>query len=101
MLRRAEEGSVTIWFEGRALRAQPEESVATALLANGITTTRTTAVSGAPRGAYCLMGACYECLAIVDGRGGMQTCLTPVREGMRVERQAGANAMLSGVANTG
>jgi hypothetical protein len=63
------------------------------LLAAGILTTRTTAVSGAPRGPYCMMGACFDCLAVVDGVAGVQTCLTPVRDGMRIERQDGARTL--------
>ena len=36
------------------------------------------------------MGACFECLAVIDGRPNVQTCMTPVCEGMRVETQDGA-----------
>lgn len=90
MLTRREPGSVTLLFEGQPIRARAGDSVATALLAAGIVAFRTTPVSDAPRGPYCLMGACFDCLAVVDGVGGVQTCLVPVREGMRVERQRGA-----------
>ena len=88
--------SVAFTFDGTPVRARPGESVATALLAAGITVTRDTAVSGAPRGPYCMMGACFDCLAIVDGVGGVQTCLVPVRDGMVVQRQHGARP-LSGI----
>ncbi len=81
---------VTIWFEGRAIRAVAGDSLAVALLADGITATRTTPVSGAPRGPFCMMGACFECLAVVDGQANVQACTIVVREGMRVERQHGA-----------
>lgn len=95
MLTRRDAGAVTILFEGRPVRARAGESVATALLAAGIVAQRTTPVSGAPRGPYCLMGACFDCLAVVDGMGGVQTCLVPVREGMRVERQLGARDIIA------
>jgi hypothetical protein len=90
MLTRPDPGAVTILFEGAPVRARAGESVASALLAAGILDFRTTAVSGAPRGPFCMMGACFDCIAVVDGIGGVQTCLVPVREGMRVERQRGA-----------
>ena len=90
MLTRPDPGSVTILFEGGPIRAREGESVAAALLAAGILDFRTTPVSRAPRGPFCMMGACFDCLAVVDGVGGVQTCLVPVREGMRVERQHGA-----------
>jgi len=89
LLTRPERGSITILFEGAPLPARPGESVASALLAAGILAFRTTALSGAPRGPFCLMGACFDCLAVVDGISGVQSCLVPVREGMRIERQRG------------
>lgn len=90
MLTRPDDGTLTVFFEGRPLRARPGDSVATVLLAHDIRTTRSTAVSGAPRGPFCMMGACFDCLAVVDGAPNVQTCLEPVREGMRIERQGGA-----------
>jgi D-hydroxyproline dehydrogenase subunit gamma len=93
MLVRTGPTDLTIWFQGTAIPARAGDSIAVALLAAGITTTRTTPVSSAPRGPYCMMGACFECLAVVDGRANVQTCMTPVRAGMRIERQEGARAI--------
>jgi D-hydroxyproline dehydrogenase subunit gamma len=93
MLVRTGSVDLTIWFDGSAIPARTGDSVAVALLAAGITTTRTTPISGAPRGPFCMMGACFDCLAVVDGRANVQTCMTPVRGGMRVERQDGARTI--------
>lgn len=93
MLTRAATGDLTIQFAGRSVPARAGDSIAVALLAAGITCTRTTPASGAPRGPFCLMGVCFECLAVVDGRANVQTCMTPVRDGMRVERQEGARTI--------
>ncbi|WP_428492449.1 (2Fe-2S)-binding protein [Rhodopila sp.] len=90
MLTRPPGGDLTIWFEGAAVTARAGDSVAVALLAAGIVATRTTALSASPRGPFCLMGDCFECLAIVDGQANVQTCMMPVRNGMRVLRQDGA-----------
>lgn len=90
MLRRIERPTLTISFDGAAVPARPGESAAAALIAAGVLGTRRSAVSGAVRGAYCLMGACFECLAVVDGQASVQLCLTTVQEGMRIETQAGA-----------
>ncbi len=87
MFRGTGSGEVTLWFEGRDLKAREQDTVAAALLRHGIHATRATARSGMARGPYCMMGACFECLAVVDGRANVQTCLIPVRDGMRVERQ--------------
>ena len=87
MLRRPASGTVTLQVDGQAVTAREGDSIAVALLANGFTVTRATAISGSARGPYCLMGACFDCLAIVDGQPSVQTCMTPVRDGMRIERQ--------------
>ena len=97
MLRRLVPGGLTILFDGVPVAARAGESAAAALIAAGITATRRTAVSGDARGAFCMMGACFDCVAIVDGQAGTQLCLTPVREGMRIETQDGARD-LGGVA---
>jgi predicted molibdopterin-dependent oxidoreductase YjgC len=93
MLVRAGTSDLTIWFEETAVPARAGDSVAVALLAGGIATTRTTPVSGSPRGPFCMMGACFECLAVVDGRPNVQTCMTPVRDGMQVRRQDGSRTL--------
>ena len=92
MLTRPGGGDLIIYWNDAPIQARSGDSVAVALLAAGITATRTTALSESPRGPYCMMGACFECLAEVDGRPNVQTCMTEVREGMRVCRQEGARA---------
>jgi predicted molibdopterin-dependent oxidoreductase YjgC len=84
---------LTIYFEDRAIPAAAGDSVAAALLAAGETSTRTTAVSGSARGPFCMMGACFDCLAEIDGRANVQTCMTPVRDGMRIKQQDGARSV--------
>jgi D-hydroxyproline dehydrogenase subunit gamma len=93
MFTRPDIGTLTIHLDGAPLSAREGDSVAAALLSHGIRTTRHTPVSGAPRSPYCMMGACFECIAVVDGKPGVQTCLTPVHDGMRIERQDGARRL--------
>jgi len=82
-------GSLTVYVDGRPVAAATDESVAAVLLRQKAPWSRTTPVSGARRAPYCMMGVCFDCLAVVDGVSSVQTCLTPVREGMRIERQQG------------
>lgn len=82
-------GGLSFSFDGRAMTGRAGDTVAAALLANGVQACRQTPVSGAPRGPYCMMGVCFECLVVIDGVGNRQGCLIPLREGMRVETQAG------------
>ena len=83
-------GAIAFDFEGATLQACTGDSVAAALLANGVLAFRTTPISGAPRGPWCLIGNCHECLVEIDGEPNRQACMIEVRAGMRVRRQHGA-----------
>ena len=76
-------------LDGLAVQGAEGDTVAAALLALGHAACRETAVSGAPRGPYCMMGVCFECPVVIDGLGNRQGCLVPLREGMAVETQRG------------
>lgn len=78
---------VTVTIQGSVHRAPAGQSVAAAMFAVGLSRTRASAVSASPRAPYCMMGACYECLVVIDGAPNQQACLTPVREGMAIECQ--------------
>jgi predicted molibdopterin-dependent oxidoreductase YjgC len=83
---------VTILVDGEPLDAYEGESIAAAFLAAGHRTTRWTARTGEPRGYFCGMGVCHDCLVEVDGEPSVRACLTPVRAGLRVARQRGVGA---------
>jgi len=81
--------ALSFTFDGRPLSGRSGDTVAAALLANGILASRTTPVSGSPRAPYCMMGVCFDCLVVIDGIGNRQGCLFPLADGMRVETQHG------------
>ena len=83
--------AATVWFffDGQPASARVGESVAAALFASGMKTLRTSPRECAPRGMFCLMGSCQECLVMVDGRR-VLACRTAVADGMRVEKVAEA-----------
>lgn len=85
----AEWPALPFTFEGQPVEGREGDSVASALLALGYAATRDTAVSGTPRGPYCMMGVCFDCLVTIDGVGNRQACLVPLRAGMDVCRQRG------------
>src|SRR3954451_5867732 len=92
MFKRADADSrraVTIHVEGRAVAAREGDTVSAALLASGLDVRRSTAVSGAKRLPYCMMGVCFDCLVTIDGVGNRQGCLVPVTDGMQIEIQKG------------
>ena len=83
---------LTFTFDGEPIVAFRGESVAAALLAAGQRTLRLTAVGAAPRGVFCGMGVCFDCLVVIDGEPSRRACVTFVTEGMKVERQVGYGA---------
>lgn len=82
--------TVTFTFDGKPLTVPAGISVAAALLVGGVHDFRSSVVGQVPRGPYCMMGVCFECLVEIDGVPARQSCLVPVRDGMTVCRQVGA-----------
>jgi predicted molibdopterin-dependent oxidoreductase YjgC len=75
---------VRIDLDGGPVVAFEGETIAAALLAAGTRATRITRRGGRPRGLFCGIGACHDCLVRVDGSPPVRSCLTPVRDGMQV-----------------
>ena len=84
--RQREGATIAIELDGERLAAIPGETVAATALAHG-RRALSFAKSGEPRGVYCGMGVCHDCVVTVDGRRSQRACLTKVAAGMRVERQ--------------
>jgi D-hydroxyproline dehydrogenase subunit alpha len=78
--------AITLRFDGSAIPAIEGETIAAALSAAHVVAFRRTA-SGAPRGLYCGMGACFDCVVTVDGRIGQRACMTKAADGMVVTSQ--------------
>ncbi|MCX4528635.1 MULTISPECIES: (2Fe-2S)-binding protein [unclassified Streptomyces] len=83
------EATYMLRFDGRDLPAQTGQSIAAVLWSAGILAWRTTRETGAPRGAFCGIGSCYDCLVIVNGRPNQRACLVPARPGDTVTTQEG------------
>jgi predicted molibdopterin-dependent oxidoreductase YjgC len=75
---------ITVQVNGAPVPAYPGETVAAALLAQGRRAFRHTP-HHAPRGLFCGMGVCFDCLVTVDGQPNVRACITPVRAGMVIE----------------
>lgn len=81
--------AVGITVDGRPVSAYPGENLAAALAAAGVLRLRSSPRAKAPRGMFCLMGVCQECVVEVDGRL-VTSCTEPVRAGMAVRLGAGS-----------
>jgi glycine/D-amino acid oxidase-like deaminating enzyme len=83
------EETLSFTFEGRRVVAHEGETVMAALISQD-ELVHSFAKDGAPRGPYCGMGVCHDCIVTIDGRAGMRGCLTKVTAGMVVQRQPAA-----------
>lgn len=88
-----EKGSkVVFYYNGREMEGYEGEPIAAALMAAGVKVHRHTAKLHKPRGVYCAIGRCTDCVMVVDGEPNVRTCITPLKEGMKVETQEGLGA---------
>ena len=73
---------VSISVDGMEIQAMEGEPIAAALLAQGLRVFRRTPRLHVPRGIFCGIGRCTDCIMTVDGVPNVRTCVTPVRAGM-------------------
>ena len=78
------ESGQTFTFDGREIPLGPGQSVGAALMSASIRSWRTTRKNGRPRGLFCGIGICYDCLITIDGVPNQRACLTPAEPGMQV-----------------
>lgn len=81
--------TVQIEVDGEVIEALVGEPIAAALLVAGRTVFRYTRRRHEPRGVFCAIGRCTDCMMIVDGVPNVRTCITPVRAGMKIQTQYG------------
>ena len=78
---------VTLRVDGKKVRAEAGENVATALVASGRWLFGRSVKYHRPRGPQCFVGRCDGCLLRVDGVPNVPSCQLTAREGMRIETQ--------------
>lgn len=76
-------------YDGKELFGFSGEPIAAALMAAGVKVHRHTNKEGKPRGVFCAIGRCTDCVMIVNGQSNVRTCITPLEKGMVVETQEG------------
>jgi predicted molibdopterin-dependent oxidoreductase YjgC len=87
--REVESEIVTIVVDGKEVTAKKNEMIASALIAAGIKINRYTVKKNEPRGLFCGIGQCTDCVMTVNGINNVRICITPVEEGMVIETQHG------------
>ncbi len=78
-------------YNGQPLEGYEGEPIAAALKAAGIEIHRYTAKEHQPRGIFCAIGRCTDCVMVVNGEPNVRTCVTPLHEGMQVNTQYGTS----------
>ena len=84
-----EKKMVTIIVDGKEIPAVEGEPILSALLASGIKVANIIPKHYEPRGYFCGIGRCTNCVMTVNGDPHVRTCVTPVEAGMVVETQDG------------
>jgi hypothetical protein len=77
--------AVIFYVDGKPVAGYKGETIAAALINEGILTSRT--IDQNPLGVYCNMGICYSCAMTVNGIANVRICKTSVSEGCKVESQ--------------
>ncbi len=88
-----ERNKVTLFIDGVQYDAYEGEMIAAVIMANGLMIHRHTAKTNSPRGIYCGIGQCTDCVMVVNGKPNVRTCITPVEDMMTVETQEGYGRM--------
>lgn len=79
-------------YDGKEVEGYEGEPIAAALKAAGLMVHRYTAKEHKPRGIFCAIGRCTDCVMVVDGVPNIRTCVTPLKAGMEVKTQYGVGA---------
>lgn len=80
---------VVFTYDGVEMEGYEGEPIAMALKAAGVEVHRFTAKRHGPRGIFCAIGRCTDCVMVVDGKPNVRTCMTPLVAGMDVRTQDG------------
>ena len=81
---------VTFTFDGKTIPGFEGEPVAAALKAAGVAVHRYTKKQRRPRGVFCAIGRCTDCVMVINGHPNVRACVTPLEDGMTVMTQHGA-----------
>jgi D-hydroxyproline dehydrogenase subunit gamma len=74
-------------FDDSPVPFVPGQTVGAALWAHGVRSWRTTRFSGRPRGLFCGIGVCFDCLVTVNGAREVRACQRRAGEGDVVDTQ--------------
>ena len=74
-------------FNGIELKGQEGDTIAAALIANGVKYFRITKKNKEKRGLFCGIGQCTACCVIVDGVPNIKSCITKLEASQNIKTQ--------------
>jgi len=74
-------------FNGQDMIGYDGDTIAAALVDNGIMKFSQSVIHDRPRGFYCAIGNCGSCNMTVNDIKDVKTCMTLLEEGMKVENE--------------
>ena len=75
-------------FDDQPVPFVPGQNIGAALLAHGLSTLRSTR-GGRPRGLFCGIGVCFDCLVTVNGVANQRACQVLASDSLQVRTQEG------------
>ncbi len=75
--------TITFFWQNQPIQAKVGETLASALIANGVDIFGHHPKDGSPLGLFCANGQCSQCLVLVDGKP-VKSCMTLAKHGMSV-----------------
>lgn len=89
--------TVEVILNGQPVQVPQGTSVAAIALTQGLHYTRTTPISNSKRAPFCMMGVCYDCLMVIDGKANQRACAVYVKAGMQIDTQQGVGPKIGAV----
>ena len=80
-----------VHVDGHELQAYDGDTIAAVLVRDGRVSWRRTRTGDRPRGLFCGIGACQDCLVTVDGVTGVRACIAPAAPGIDIATSGGVH----------
>ena len=71
---------ISFTFNGDSYEGVPGQSIAAALMASGVRELRTTRFHKEARLIFCGIGACFDCVVVVNGVANQRACLVEIAQ---------------------
>jgi D-hydroxyproline dehydrogenase subunit gamma len=79
--------SLGVTVDGTPVEGVAGQTIAGVILGSGRLSWRTTSVAGRPRGVFCGIGVCFDCIAEVNGERDVRTCQRRASDGDVIRTQ--------------